>query len=333
MQAAAQLPKEYVPGVLQLCMNCSSSDTALTAAQLLEPLGLLTEAASSINAGLLRRLLVTAAARRHQLAFLHMAAQPSILQHVDGASLGSVLELLMSWGDTTCIDVLLRKLQPASVQQLSPDALAQLLQAAVDKDSFAAAEQLCGLPAAAQMSASNVAQLLEAAWKQDSHLCAAQLFGLPAVQQLSASMVARLAEVTLQQSNGPYTSRLFSLPAAQDLTADMLAQLLDIAIQQSDKLYVWRLYCMPAAMQLSGSAVAKLLHAALSQGRAGIEHVGNLSQLPAAAHVSAADAEQLLQAAEEHSNARSKLMLCQVPAVAQLKQVRQNVAAVVAMAW
>jgi hypothetical protein len=320
----AQLQEEHVSGLLQLCMNCSSGETAMTAAQMLEPLGLLTEAASTTNAGLLHWLLVTAAARQHQLAFLHMAGQAAILQHVDAATLQSVLELLITWGDTTCIDVLLRKLQPAAVQQLSPEAVAHLLQAAVGTDSFAAAEHLCGLPAASQLSASSVPQLLEAAWKQDSHVCAALLFDLPAVQQLSASMVARLAEVTLQQGNGPYASRLFALPAAQQLTADMAARLLEIAIQQSDEMYVWRLHCVPAAMQLGSSMVVKLLLAALSRGPAGIEHVSNLSQLPAAAHVSSEEAEQLLHAAEGHMTTRGRLALCQVPAVAAMMKVRLN---------
>jgi hypothetical protein len=330
-----EVPKDLMPSILQLGMNCSSDEAALTAAQLLDQsIKIPTEESSTVNAGLLRRLLVTAAARRHVLAFLHMIAQPDILQQVDAATLQRVLEHLMAGVETTCIDVLLSKLDPAAVQQLSTEAIAQILQAAVDADSAAVAELVCKLPAAAGLGADSVARLLERAWKQDRFLCAAHLLDfLPAAQHLSASMVAQLAEITIERHNVTYTSRLLSLPAAQELTVDMLVQLIHAAIQESGHIYVWRLYCMPAAFQLSSSMVVTLMLTALEQGWCAVGHVSNLIQMPGAAHIGDEEAEQLIQAAEDHMNSHARVALCRLPAVGKVMGARMRAIKVRRKLW
>jgi hypothetical protein len=329
--AAEQLSAADVPGLLQLGMNCSRSDAALTAATMLQSHGLLAEAAAdSSAAGIVRRLLVTAAVRQHQLALLYMISQPAVLRLIDAATLQKVLEQLIKSGDNTSVDMLLGKSQqPAAAQQLSSEALAQLLQTAVDKDSCHAVDRLCQLPAAQRLSAGVVAQLLKAAWLKRHDILAGHLFdALPAVQQFDAGTVAQLAELTLQQGNGTYTTCLLTLPAAKELTTDMVTHLLGAAIQQSDEVYVWRLYCTPGALQLSSDAVTQLLHAAILQGQSAIDHFANLSKLPAAAQISKEQAEQLLQAAEDCLDSSFKMRifarLWQLPAVAEIMQIRQD---------
>jgi hypothetical protein len=256
-----------------------------------------------------------------------MAGQPAILQLIDAATLQKVLEQLIRASDITSVNALLGKLQPISVQQLSSEAVVQLLRAAIAKDSCEAIDQLCQLPAAQQLSADAVAELLEAAWKHNCHKSAGHLFdALPAVQLLDAGTVARLAELTLQQLNGTYTTCLLTLPAAKELTTDMVTQLLEAAIKQSESVYVWRLYCTPGALQLSSSAVAKLLRAAVLQGSSALDHVANLSKLPAAARISTEQAQQLLQAAEDNLHTSCKMRVFQrlwhVPAAAEVMRMR-----------
>jgi hypothetical protein len=330
-RTANQLSKADVPGLLQLAMNSSSSITALAAARQLALLGLSAEGvASCITADVVRGLFVTAAVRQHQLALLQMASQPAIAQLIDAATMQKVLEQLIATGDIEAVDVLLGKLQLTAVQQLSSEAVAQLLQAAIPKDSCEALGQLCRLPAARQLSAGAVAQLLEAAWKANYHTSAGQLFdALPAVQLLDASMLARLAELTLQQSNGKYTTRLLTLEAAKELTTDMVTQLLTAAIEHSNVMYVWRLYCTPGALELSSAAVTQLLRVAVLQGSSALDHMANLIKLPAAVSISTEQAQQLLQAAEDNLNSSCRMRVFQrlwlVPAAAEVMRIRLDV--------
>jgi hypothetical protein len=327
-RTANQLSKADVPGLLQLAMNSSGSDTALAAARQLALLGLAAEGvASCITADVVRRLFVTAAVRQHQLALLQMASQPAVAQLIDATTMQKVLEQLIGTGDIEAVDVLLDKLQLTAVQQLNSEAVAQLLQAAIPKDSCEALGQLCRLPAGRQLSAAAVAQLLEAAWKGKYHTSAGHLFdALPAVQLLDAGMVARLAELTLHQSDGKYTTRLLTLPAAKELTTDMVTQLLAAAIEHSSVMYVWRLYCTPGALELSSEAVTKLLRVAVLQGSSALDHIANLSKLPAAASISTEQAQRLLQAAEDNLNSSCRMRVFQrlwlFPAAAEVMRIR-----------
>jgi hypothetical protein len=122
-------------------MNCTNPETSAAVLRRL-PEKMETEAA--------RKLLLTAAVRRHAVTAQHMLQLPAMMQHIDTATVEAMLLPLLPYGN--CV-VLLCKLLVAF--QLSADAVATLLLAATQGSGgrAEAVYNLCSLPAAAWLNA------------------------------------------------------------------------------------------------------------------------------------------------------------------------------------
>jgi hypothetical protein len=237
---------DQLPGAVQLAMNCSDHTAALDIADELQQWYQLqpdvsgNQGATNVNllefftASTQRRLFVTAAVRQHVAALRTITTMPQIMQHVDAATLHSVLKQLVAAGSGSTIRVLLEaeSLQETAVQQLTSEAVVQLLQAAIKHGSSACAELLCRLPAAKQLSAENPVQLMQAAVGQNSSACAQLLVvlcKLPAANHLTATQLVQLLQAAVAHDSVGCAVLLCQLPAAQQLSAEALVQLLQAA--------------------------------------------------------------------------------------------------------
>jgi hypothetical protein len=138
---AADVSDADQAGLLQLAMNSSRPAMAATAAAALQRLPSLVEPDAAC------RLLVTAAVRQHAAALQHMSSLAAMQQHVNGATIETVLRQLVVHADNSNYVQLLRRFSAAAAQLDSP-AVADLLQAAVERGRCVWVQQLCKLPGA-----------------------------------------------------------------------------------------------------------------------------------------------------------------------------------------
>jgi hypothetical protein len=271
---------DQLPGAIQLTMNGSSHTKASEIADVLlqdwyqqqaDVPG--NEGATNVNllefftASTQRRLFVTAAMRQHVAALRTITTMPHIMQHVDAATLHSVLKQLVATGSGSTIRVLLEAeiLHETAVMQLTSEAVCELLQASVEQGSSTCAELLCRLPAAQQLSSEALVELLQAAVEQNSSACAQLLVvlcKLPAANQLTAEQLVQLLQAAVVRDSVGCAVLLCQLPAAKQLPAEALVQLLQAAEVQRGGGCTETLCKLPATQQLPAEALLQLLQAA-----------------------------------------------------------------------
>uniref|UniRef100_A0A383VP01 Uncharacterized protein n=1 Tax=Tetradesmus obliquus TaxID=3088 RepID=A0A383VP01_TETOB len=291
--------------LLQLALNRSSPQAVAAA---LDCLPAAAAGAALLEPRVARRLLLTAAMRRHVRAVQRMVALPCMQQHVDAATLEAMLG---------------QRLEAERVpQQLSTGAVVQLLRAAIQQHWLPKA--LCRLPGAAGISSEAVLQLLQAAVDK----CVSSLkplYALPAAAQLSGEAALGLLNRAVKQGFF-HTARMLSsgLPPAlrEQFSSQQVAELIAAAVEQScyeerankgARLCIQGLCQLPAAAGMSREAVSQLLQATVQRNRVQVE----LCRLPAAAGISSEAALLLLQAAVGRGWSSTQAV-CAVPAVAQL---------------
>jgi hypothetical protein len=313
-------PTDQLPGILQLGMNRSCVAMASAMVDMLQEWYQEQQDASGdegatddnmvdfFTASTQRRLLVTAATRQHTQALHTMMTMPEIMQHVDVATLYTVLKQLVAAGFGSTMKLLLESLSPTkslqetAVQQLTSEAVLQLLQAAVEHGSRTCAEPLCGLPAAKQLSAEALVQLLQAAVGQNSSACTQLLYNLPATNQVPAVELVQLlqaAVVHAMAGSRNCAALLCQLPAAQHLQAEVMVQLLQAATAQGGGGCAEPLCKLPAAQKLPVEGLVQLLQAAVAQGGGSCASLPLLCKLPAAQKITGDALAQLLLSAAD----------------------------------
>jgi hypothetical protein len=330
-------PTTQMPDIMQLGMNCSCHRTASDTAEVLQrwykqqPDASSTEGTTYVNqlefftASNQRRLFVTAATRQHVTALRTLTNAPQVMQHVDVAVLRKVLKQLVAVGFSDTMRVLLESesLNEAVVQQLTSEAVQQLLQAAVEGGSSACAELLCRLPAAKNLSAESLVQLLQAAVAQNSSACAELLCKLPAATQLTAEALVQLLQAAVARDSGSCTALLCKLPMVKHLQSEALVQLLQAAVEQRSSTCAELLCQLPAANQLPAKELVQLLQAAVAQGggaRASLL-LAVMCNIQAAQRLTTDDVAQLLLSAVTAASSRHTpciYQFCSLPAVQHL---------------
>jgi hypothetical protein len=325
---------EQLPDIMQLGMNCSSHRVGpyllgeLERIQLDLSVTLGSEGATDAFLSELfppstqRKLLVTAATRQHVTALRHMITVPKFMQQVDAPTLHAVLKQLVEAGFSSTIRALLeaKSLQETAVQQLTSEAIAELLQAAVERDSGSSAELLLTLPAAKRLPAEALAQLLQAAVAVAAPLhggsaCVELLCRHPTANLLTSDALVDLLQAAVVGGKTKCMRQLCGIPAVQQLTAASIAQLLHTAVQHNDSAasgaLVLQVFSWPATQQLSADVVAQLSDAALQlvqvASRAyklgalnGVKLMQMLLDLPAARDMSSSVVISLLTTAIQH---------------------------------
>lgn len=278
--SADESSEVQLAGILQLAMNSNRPAVAATAAAALQRLP------SLLEPSLVRRLLVTAALRQHAEALQYLSALPGVQQHVDAATLQTMLMQLVTHADNSSYVQLLRRF-PAAAAQLASCTVAELLKAAVERGRCVWVQQLCKLPGARWLDSNAVVLLLKAAVERGHCECTYYLCNLPAAQQLSGEAVAALLQVAVkcpadvtQWAVADCTHHLCRLPAAQQFSNEAVASLLCAAVQHNSSASTGWLCKLPAAQQLSSSCVANLLCAAVTQQNKGM--IQAVCRLPAA---------------------------------------------------
>uniref|UniRef100_A0A383WDR5 Uncharacterized protein n=1 Tax=Tetradesmus obliquus TaxID=3088 RepID=A0A383WDR5_TETOB len=263
--SARETSDATLAGLLQLAMKSRRPAVAATAAAALQRLPALLEP------GTVRLLLVTAAMRQHSEALQHLAALAAVQQHVDAATLQTVLIELVTHADNSSYVQLLRRF-PAAAAQLKRSTVAELLQAAVERGRCVWVQQLCKLPGAQRLSSNVTAQLLQTAVDRGYCECTYYLCSLSAARRLGNEAVAELLEAAVkcpedvtQWAVSDCIHHLCRLPAAQQLSSEVLASLLHAAVQRNSGAGADWLCKLPAAQQLSSSCVTELLCAAAKQ--------------------------------------------------------------------
>jgi hypothetical protein len=319
---------EQLPDIMQLGMNCSRHRVASYLIGQLERISL-NLPATSYNAvmselftfSIKRRLMVTAMTRQHATALRTLTTMPEFLQHVDAATLHALLKQYVEAGSSSTIRELLQahSLQETAVQQLTSEAVAELLQAAVERDCGSSAELLLIVPAAKRLPAEALLQLLHAAVASAAPLrgdsaCIELLCRHPTANLLTSDVLGRLLQAAVAGGKTKCMRQLCDLPGVQQLTAGSIAQLLQTAVEHSDSAasgaLVLQVFSWPATQQLSADVVAQLSDAALQlvqvASRAyklwtgaldGVKFMQKLLNLPAARDMSSSVVISLLTTA------------------------------------
>jgi hypothetical protein len=268
VQDTTDLPASEASALLQLAMNCSNPATANTAA------GCLPE---QLNEGIARQLLLTAAARQHTEAVLHMISLPGMQQHIDAATLEAMIMQLLHQ------DECLAHLCPApAAAQLSSEAAVRLLLEATKQRMSIAVFKLIRLAGAQQMSTSQMMGLLEACMESctdasiELSACLQAVCSLPAAAALASSDAVQLLQVVFQRNpstaplDGPrcmgnsiITTHLMQLPAAAELSSFQVVQLLRVAVTCEHMFGIRSLCGLHKARQLSSEMLLQPLQLAV----------------------------------------------------------------------
>jgi hypothetical protein len=336
LQDTLELPADTSIDLLQLAFNCKEDTAAAAAAQRLP---------AQLDADVARKLLATAAQRWHAAAVLHMAGhvacKDSVQQHIDAATLGTVL-LHMTF-DEACVNVLCRL--PAAAL-LTSDAVEKILSEGIGQDFVLGRNSaVYRLPAAAHVSSSALLEMLEYGVNSGRFEYVEAVCSLPSAQQLSSDDVGHLCQEALTgESTDHLLGLLCQLPAAGQLDSSAIVQLLKTAIEYCTKRLsddatdcVEHLCRLPAAAEISSSALVELLQAALLEERAIFEdsrpvhpdhaygqrevHADfyeQLCQLPAAQQLSHSEVQQLLLEAIRLDSVVGMAVLLQLSAVEQM---------------
>jgi hypothetical protein len=256
-----------------------------------------------LEPGVARRLLVTAASRQHAAAVKHMVKLAYMWQHINAATLETMLAELLK--HDACVGVLM---QLSAAAQLSSEAVIGVLLAAAagqaNSGLFSGVDALCQLPRVQQLDTATVLQLLQAAIQQG--YMPWSFCGLPAAQQLSSVEVLQLLQAAVQLGLEDMPE-LCNLPGAQQLDSAAVLQLLQAAVQL-DIEDMPELCDLPGAQQLDSAAVLQLLQAAV-QGATAIRGVMSLCHLPGAQQMDGQAVLQLLQAAVQHAEMDADIIL------------------------
>ena len=222
---------------------------------------------------------------------------------------------------------------PAAAE-LSPAAVAELLERSLQSENIRAIWWLVGLPGAQLLSIEKVGQLLALAVEHGLAGLVAYLARLPAAAKVAGAVAEDLLEGAVQQkavavvkalvqqlppmrgvtgdklvkllgsavgSEGGVVGALewlLQLPAAAELSPGAVGELVQRTLQSESNSRAWAvrwLVGLPGAQLLSIEKVGQLLGLAVEQGLAG--PVAYLARLPAAANVAGAVAEDLLEVA------------------------------------
>jgi hypothetical protein len=223
LQFRQNLQLDETMPLLQLAMNCSDADTAAAVTRCLP---------EQLQPAAARKLLITAAVRKHTVVLREMRELQSVQQHIDTTTLESMLGPLVPYGD--CIQLLC---QLPAAARLRSAAVAPLLLQAVLQCKAEAVYQLCRLPAAQQLTSEHTAKLLEACITASSlHVDGGSTFiysyikELPAVAQLSSAMLLQLLHVAVNCGSVCYVNMLCALPAARLISSQELLPLLLAAL-------------------------------------------------------------------------------------------------------
>jgi hypothetical protein len=329
--------------LLQLGMNCTVRNQGSTTAAEHATSTAVSRLPAVLQPGTARRLMKTAADRQHPAASA-LASSSAVLEHVDAATLASVLAHMH--GTSPGVH---RLCATPAAGQLDSQAVMQLLLTAVKRDDSAMVAVLVLLPSADQLTGAEVKTLLtapankpcgcgrlsgRARWlvldapaaqqfiadEATGFLLAARLHScrrctggcakdlcsrLPAALQASTSVVAGLLRKAITERCFLCTLALLLSPA-QLLSSMDVAALLHTAIAATDLLSFWRLCELRAAQQIESRHVDALLKTAVQfYCSFAIEQ---LCKLPAARHrFSSRDVEALLAAAAQtqHGAART----------------------------
>jgi hypothetical protein len=306
-------PEQLPAGVtmaelLQLAMNSSSHAVAEAVAH---------HVPAELEPETVRRLLVTAAARRHDRAVQHLTNLAVVTQQLDTPTIVSTLqELVAAASQQTsqsewllCIE---RVCALDAAAQLGSAAVAQLLLVALESHAHKQCiYSLSNLAAAAQLSSSQLTELLQAAVQFKEDECTRVLCNLPAAEQMSSKQVAAVLLSALQHGSTECAhAMLDDIPAVVCLTGDMLAPLMLADLEVSAGC-TERLCRLPGRDQLDSATVVQLLQAAVQAGAYDSFEL----LIPTVATITGGDAIQLLQAVlqapvwQEHSSQASQTVV------------------------
>jgi hypothetical protein len=320
-------PEELPAGVtmaelLQLAMNSSSHAVAEATAHHMP---------AQLESDVVRRLLVTAATRRHHGAVQHLTHLAVVAQQLDAATIASTLQELVAAAShqTSQSERLLsikRLCELDAAAQLGSDAVAQLLLVALQaRAGVRCINSLISLAAAAQMSSSQLAELLQAAarhhrlYEPTTSTCV--LCSLPAAKEMSSEQVAAVL-LTALQHRSTACARVVSehIPAVARLTGDMLVPLM---LADNGQGFAERLLTRSEQLVM-------VLHAAVQHASARCLNKVCWHRLPAAQALSSVQVVELLNAAVDDDEADCLCELCSV--VAGVELASDQVVAVVKVA-
>jgi hypothetical protein len=301
-------------GVLLLAMNSSDPDSASAAADLLDSVqsSYSTSGWSALGTAAVSRLVMAAATRQHIATVLRMTSSQEVLQQLDACTFQAVLFSLIKSNNSFDLAMCLRKASTA--QQLSTNAVMELLQAAVQSECCV--EPLCEVPAAQQLRSDEVLQLLQAAVAKNNTSITRRLFRLPAAQQFDGDMWAQLLETAIRKGTSANKSSLFKMQPVQQLTPSLVARLLEVAIEHDDAAAMAQLLSLESAQQLTLSSLQRLAVAALQRGPD--RYSWWLFRVPVAAQLTADEIIALAVTAAKQGKKGWGKRLCELPAAHQL---------------
>jgi hypothetical protein len=305
--------------LLQLTLNCTNHWAASGAII----------AAGGLEAGVLCRMMLTAALRQHAEALFLLARWKVCKQQADVPTLEKLLHLVLHWLDCASgcaavqCHVTLRSIckMPAAAQ-LSSEQVATLLHKAVQRDDGFCLELFLSLPAAEQLSSVCMEQLLclSVVCAKVRSECVFVLCSDSPARELSCEAVARLLLAAAQQEGlfkGVGYNLLCGLPGAAHLTSSMIAAAMQAAVEEGNSGCL-QLLCELTAAELTSADVQVMLHAAVKRNHQ--DSVMFQARLPVAQQLTSAEVLALLQVAVTQYYSRCTQHLCQLPGARMLSK-------------
>lgn len=275
-----------VPAVLQLSKLEAAHDispgyisyllgeaTTLGHAGVIQSLSMLqghqTELEQLVPAGSIEGALRTAVLQGRRQMVFHMTESEGVLGLQPTAIAG-----ILSTAVQHCSGIITRYLcWVPSAQQLPPDAVCSLLEAAVRAVDSQGLAYVCeALPGARQLGAEQSVRLLTAALQQSDEATTlfCRLAHLPGSQKLSPNNTAKLLAAVLSEDAaaeaGSVADRVCAvcalLPGARRLRPLRVLDLLRLALRLQDSAAVSELCSLPGAQQLSSSSCMELMQIA-----------------------------------------------------------------------
>jgi hypothetical protein len=189
-----------------------------------------------------------------------------------------------------------------AASELQPEQLLALMQRALQRRMDKAINTFTKRPAAAQICPEQLSEVMAEAMKlRLSAYALLPLDSLLASQKppMSRNSYMRLLQTAGQQQCLEWVQELLQMQHAKSIKPALLQQLLEGAVQEQTVMAVSPLCEVPAAAKLTAAAVLPLLEAAVVQSDSG-EVVRTLACLPRAGDISGEAAQALVAAALKH---------------------------------
>ncbi|KAF6254951.1 hypothetical protein COO60DRAFT_274159 [Scenedesmus sp. NREL 46B-D3] len=298
IQVNQDVPSTSVAHFVQLAVNCSTVAPDMLSAAI-------DQLPAQLEPDVACTLLLTAIKRQHAAAAVYMLGVSSSTCHMDRKP-REVVFIELTVHQVHLLGPQQQRKVLSLAFQLSAKALAWVVLKSVQDDNAVSTRLLCKLPAAQRFGSGLLAQLLQAAAQRNSLECAAALCMLPAVRGISADAVEQLLQAAVKEDKLQLVRLLCRVPAAAaDISSRALEKTLQTAVSQqrsSTSVSCTEQLCsLPGASNLSTDDKEQLLQAAEEQQN--VVCTQHLCRLPAAAQLDSAQVLQLLQAAMRHNDA------------------------------